>query len=204
MKKIITISFLVIYLLSLAGNSLYLDYLISRNQQETTLNIDAGRYDASLLIEVKIPLRLPYYSSSVKYERYYGEVNIEGQNYSYVQRKVLNDTVYLLCLPDHAKNKLQQAKASLAVGMENDFAPSKKGADPFVKKYPTQTEYDQSLYTIDINYNIPLNKAVADHTGEKFVSGYSVPPLKPPSVNSSYYNSEISTCRLSLAITPAS
>ena len=76
--------------------------------------IDAGKIDRTELVEIKIPFKSPYYSSSPGYERYYGEVNINGSFYTYVERKVSNDTIYMLCLPDVQKSTLQKAKTTLS------------------------------------------------------------------------------------------
>lgn len=180
MKKLTTILFLSIYLFNLGGSSMYIEYLISRHEQKAVASIDAGKYENFQLVEIKVPLRTPYYSSSATYERYYGEINLNGHNYNYVQRKVISDTVYLLCLPDHAKNTLQKAKNELNSMRDDQLPASKKSNAPLAKKQDFQNEYDQYWSKIDIGNSIALMPAVAAAPGSHLPAGFSDAPVKPP------------------------
>ena len=75
---------------------------------------DAHQYSDDELISIKTTLNLPYYQSSPQFERAYGSININGQDYEYVKRRVYNDTLELLCLPNHTKTKLQSFTNHLA------------------------------------------------------------------------------------------
>lgn len=75
--------------------------------------LDRDQYRDDELISIKTPLNLPYYTSSAGYERAYGSVEINGITYEYVKRRVHQDTLELLCLPDKAKMKLQSVKNEL-------------------------------------------------------------------------------------------
>lgn len=181
MKKLTTILFLSIYLFNLVGSSIYIEYLIRKNEQKAVASIDEGRYENYQLVEIKVPLRTPYYSSSAGYERYYGEVDLNGHNYNYVQRKVMSDTVYLVCLPDYAKNKLQKAKRELGSGREDQLPDSKKGNSPTAKKQNFQGEYDQYWSKINLEKGIMLTAAVAGAPATGLAAGFSDAPVKPPS-----------------------
>jgi len=71
--------------------------------------IDAGQYSDDQLLEIKIPISVPYYSNT-KFETFYGETQFKGEHYRYVKRKISGDTLYLLCLPHTEKNELIAAK----------------------------------------------------------------------------------------------
>lgn len=188
MKQITTISFLIIYLLNLAGNALYIEYLIEKNNQAVTSQIDEGDYESSQLIELKIPLRAPYYSSSVKYERYYGEVNLLGKNYNYVQRKVLNDTIYLLCLPDYVKNRLEKAKTDINSGI-TDVQPSKgskKGTEPAAKKAGAQNEYDEYYFSINLSARQATVNVREIKKDEGLAVAFTEGAFKPPILDNDY------------------
>lgn len=81
--------------------------------------LDAGNYDVSQLVEVKLPLNLPYYTDWSDYQTYYGQVELNGENYQYVKRKVVGDTLYLLCIPHVEKNTIQLAKTDYFKGVNN-------------------------------------------------------------------------------------
>ena len=92
--------------------------LISGLQQSSTASLEARvdkqDYSDDELISVKTTLDLPYYSSSSTYERAYGSININGEEYDYVKRRAYHDTLELLCLPNHVKTKLLHAGNELA------------------------------------------------------------------------------------------
>jgi hypothetical protein len=56
-----------------------------------------------------MPVALPYQTSHINFERCYGEVEINGVHYTYVKRRVFNDSLTLLCLPNYEKTKIADA-----------------------------------------------------------------------------------------------
>lgn len=94
----------------MAGYKLFFAYLEEKATIRLERKIDAGQYDDSQLVEIKIPLNLPYYSDS-KYEACYGETEFNGEYYRYVKRKVSGNTLYLLCLPHTEKDNIVATKA---------------------------------------------------------------------------------------------
>ena len=85
-------------------------YMQSRQATVLAAQLDRAEYNEGDLLSIKIPLDLPYYSSSPAFERAYGSVEIEGITYEYVKRRVHQDTLELLCLPNHGKMQLQSAE----------------------------------------------------------------------------------------------
>jgi len=90
-----------------------IDYMQGRHATFLEKKLDRQQYNDKELISIKTPLHLPYYTSSTEYERAYGSVMVNGVTYEYVKRRVHQDTLELLCLPDKGKMELQTA--------ENDF-----------------------------------------------------------------------------------
>lgn len=72
--------------------------------------LDQQQYQDDELISIKTPLNLPYYTSSPEFERAYGNLEVNGVIYQYVKRRVKNDTLELLCLPDREKTNLRTLK----------------------------------------------------------------------------------------------
>lgn len=79
---------------------------MSLTDQQFVEIADQQNYRNQDLVELKTVLHLPYFTSSGDYERIDGEIELEGVHYNYVKRKVSNDTLYLLCLPNEHKTKL--------------------------------------------------------------------------------------------------
>ena len=88
--------------------------------------VDKNNYNETDLITIRTKLNLPYYTSSDRYERAYGSINIDGTNYQYVKRRVHNDTLELLCLPNQAKTKLQSVKNELTKSLADGQASAPK------------------------------------------------------------------------------
>ena len=97
------------------GHRLILCYLQDKARYEQEARLDVNDYNESDLISVKIPIRhLSYYNTSPVFERVDGSMEVAGIQYTYVKRRLFNDSLELLCLPDHAAMKWQTAKRHAA------------------------------------------------------------------------------------------
>ena len=70
-------------------------------------------------MEVKIPYPLPYAANHTSFERFDGEIEFNGVHYNYVKRKMVNDTLVILCIPNTIKTELNKAKSDLVAGFNN-------------------------------------------------------------------------------------
>lgn len=102
-----------VLLFNFYGYRLMISYM--QHQQAALLDarLERGQYSDADLLSIKTPLPLPYLASSPEWDRVQGSIVIEGVTYEYVKRRVLNDTLEILCLPNRAHTHLQSA--------ENDF-----------------------------------------------------------------------------------
>ncbi len=142
MKKLLAITLLIVHLFNLSGYSFLFGYLSEQSTAQLSSRIDRQDYSDSDLVEIKVPLNLPYQSATSDYERFDGEIDLEGQHHHYVKRKVSQDTLYLLCIPNTEKDKLQVAKAEFSKKV-NDFEGN--GKNETVKKANFALEYNQQL-----------------------------------------------------------
>lgn len=95
------------------GYRLVISYLQQQQEAVVETKIEEQSYNEAELISIKTTLNLPYYNSSPEFERAYGSISINGIDYEYVKRRVYNDTLELLCLPNYGKTKLQNVTAEL-------------------------------------------------------------------------------------------
>lgn len=86
------------------------DYMQKEANKQLEVSLDNNVYDESQLIEIKVAVHLPYQTSWASYERYNGEIQLNGVKYKYVKRKLANDTLYLKCIPNTKEMMLQTAK----------------------------------------------------------------------------------------------
>ena len=110
------------------------------------LKLDSRDYNQEELLSIKTKLNLPYYSSSPQFERAYGSVIIKGVVYEYVQKRVYNDTLELLCLPNNDKTALQGIKNDLtkATADGQTTVPVKKGSTTLKLSLPDYCQFFES------------------------------------------------------------
>jgi len=144
LKKLIAILLLSIYLFNLAGYSLVFQYFIEQSEQQFVQQIDQNKYTESELVEISIPFNLPYTQNSTAFKRLDGSIEVNGTTYHYVKRRVFNDTLHILCLPNQQRTQLIKEKSSYA-GQVNDFASTQKSRESAGKKTSPLTEYNNTI-----------------------------------------------------------
>lgn len=182
MKKIFAIALLSIQLISLGGYRIFFDYFEKKASIQIVERLDGGGFSENELIEIKIPYPVPYAANWGEYERFDGEVELNGEHYNYVKRKMLNDTLYLLCIPNTAKNELNTAKKEL-IGTLSDVqsANSSKQQVPtnsVVKPYIT--EFNHQFEEFNFLPDAHLNKSVYSEFKSTTIDIFSPAPFQPP------------------------
>ena len=112
-KKITAFLLLLLFSFNWFAYRFVIDYAQFKNNLHMEKLFDGESYDEAQLIELKIAMNLPYQTSRPDYERVDGEIEIGGILYKYVKRKVANDTLYLMCLPNIKKMHLETAKNNM-------------------------------------------------------------------------------------------
>jgi len=110
LKKLFAIALLGILLFNWGGYRLLTDFLEDRADLQLEAQLDQDNYDESTLISIKVPTNLPYYHNNINYERVDGSINIRGVEYKYVKRRIYNDSLELMCIPNLAKTGMQNAR----------------------------------------------------------------------------------------------
>lgn len=113
--------------------------------------LDRNEYAEEDLIEIKVPVSMPYQTDWAAFERYDGEIEVNGIHYKYVKRKVQDGQLVLKCIPNHAKQHLESAKDDLfkiANDLQQDNAAKKSGTPGFslVKSVLGDYENPQPLH----------------------------------------------------------
>jgi hypothetical protein len=123
LRKIAAILLLIILLFNWVGYRLFSDFLQYRSDVQLEARLDKNDYNEDELIQIKIPLNLPYQLNWKSFERFDGDIDVDGIHYKYVKRKIYNDSLILLCLPNENKQKIEKAKDDY-FKIVNDIAPS--------------------------------------------------------------------------------
>lgn len=165
LKKIAAILLLTLFIFNLVGYKAVFYFVQQHADASLSASLDKEQYNEKDLITISIPLSMPYQVSKPDFERVDGEVNIKGQIYKYVKRKVENGQLVLLCLPNHEKMRLESAKDDYS-RIANDIAQNdgNKKSDhskAFSIKNSTldydefQQQFDASLKLATVVYEIP-------------------------------------------------
>ena len=141
-KRIASILLVGILLFNWGGYRLLSDYFEGRADQQLQAELDLNHYNEADLIHIKVAASLPYGSSSEKFERVEGNIDINGVNYTYVKRRFYQDSLELLCIPSMAKAGIKNARDEFAK-LANDFVTnnnSKKAPShhPHLAKFSVQ------------------------------------------------------------------
>lgn len=151
--------------------------------QQLTAKIDNNQYDDSQLIELKVPINLPYQTNWSTYQRYDGEIEVAGVMYKYVKRKVADDTLYLMCIPNTKKMHLETAKNDF-FKMSNDLAQNNKSKKSDNSKTPVfkkiTSDFDDHNYCYEFNTLANSNESFAGYTSLNLLSFPRVSPEQPP------------------------
>jgi len=150
LKKIAAILLLSLMIFNLAGYR----WLFSAIEKNATADLEqkiaAGKYSDEQLVEIRIPLNMPYYTDK-DYETVYGETDWNGEHYRYVKRKVSENTLYLLCLPNKEKTSIVKVKNEFTKTV-NDIPGNEQGSpqkSSLIKLLTAEFRVNES--TIDIN-----------------------------------------------------
>ena len=142
--------------------------------------IEKADYDESSLIEIRVPLNAPYISgNSTEFERYDGELELDGVHYKYVKRKVVNGELVLLCLPNESKTELQNSREEffkLVNDLNNTQTKSKNTTS--IKSVTTEYKEESNSWTV-----CALPATSLTHTAaylNDIATGYGNLPEHPP------------------------
>jgi len=112
LKRIVAIFFLSVLCFNWLGYKLMFAWLEQKHEAKFEAQIDENNYDESSLVSIKTAFSIPYayLNKSDKFERWKGEIEINGILYKYVKRRFFKDSIELLCIPNMMATKLKEAK----------------------------------------------------------------------------------------------
>lgn len=131
-------------------------------EENVTANLEqkiaAGKYSDEQLVEISIPLNMPYYSDK-DYENVYGETDWNGEHYRYVKRKVSGNTLYLLCLPNKEKTSIVKVKNEFTKAV-NDIPGNKQGSQEksgLIKLLTTEFRVNETTFDVNDHFITSLS-----------------------------------------------
>jgi len=177
MKKAVSLLLLAIFLFNSIGYKVLFVYL--EHEADTRIQAKIQTLDEfdQRLITVKIPINLPYQTDWREFESIDGEMTFKGKTYKYVKRKVLRDTLILLCIDHQEKNELQKSSADYFKKV-NDLA-SETNKKPVLKI--AKTDYFQESANLALAVPpIMMLKQVGIDYASQIANGYPTKVKMPP------------------------
>jgi len=137
-----------------------MNYIETRADQQMELQLDNNNYDESQLISIKVPITyLPYYNNSKTFERIDGQIEIHGTPYKYVKRRIYNDSLELLCIPNTTAMQLRTTRNEIFKFVNDLQAGKKSDSHSRSFKVPSINDYisNDLLQFGDFYYTPSLN-----------------------------------------------
>lgn len=144
--------------------------------------LDQSDYLEKDLIEMKVPVNLPYQTNWSEFERYDGEVMIAGVHYNYVKRKLQNDTLILMCIPNTDKTKLFNARETF-FSLVNDMQQNENSKQLPVPVKPVKifkAEYVPDQNDFSFAGTLQMPDAYGNAIIPAILSVYEETPQQPP------------------------
>jgi hypothetical protein len=142
--------------------------------------LDAGEYAEEKLVEIRIPLNMPYQDRITEFERHYGEITIEGKAYTYVKMRIDKDMLVLKCIANSGKEQLKNTTNNLAkANSSQDMENNEKKHNTSISKNVI-SDYDNKNQLYDLSQIIPVAKI--NHTGftSPVLKASITPVYQPP------------------------
>lgn len=109
MRRIVSISFVLIILLNTLGYYGVFLGLHYQNDVAMSRALDSDNYDQSKTITIKVPLSIPYMPDQTDFDRVSGEFEHNGELFRLVKQRYAKDTLTVVCVKDTQHKKIDLA-----------------------------------------------------------------------------------------------
>jgi hypothetical protein len=183
LKKITAILLSGMLMFNWFGYQLLTHYLQSKAEARAVAKLDQNDYDESQLIEIRVPINLPYHNDWKEFERYDGQIEIDGIHYNYVKRKVENGELVLLCIPDQEKKLFQTARDnffSLVNDLQNNSTNKQSDSGNSIAFKNFTSEYRQENNDWSINWVLNDKQSFAMENTALIADPFTSTAEQPP------------------------
>lgn len=160
-----------------------MNWMEHRANTQLETKLDTNDYDEASLIELKVPLDIPYQTDWKDFERYDGEITIDGQHYKYVKRKIQDGMLVLKCIPNESKHRIESARDQffqLANDLQNNDSPKKSDAPKHSTAKSGIMECEEVLvFALAINPSANLKEQMSGNRNSTISRPHSSPEQPP-------------------------
>lgn len=177
---------MTLLLFNLVGYRWVAHVMEQRLDAQLEARLDGNQYDETQLIELKIALHMPYQTARADYERYDGEIKMDGITYKYVKRKLCGDTLYLKCIPHTSGMRLEAAKNDFLKNnsdLAQNNSSKKQGGSKELGWKKNSSEWEQQDLLSQVNLPILPQKKPSVFLTESLFSSPHLSPEQPPDLS---------------------
>jgi hypothetical protein len=184
LKKVAAILLIALLFFNWYGYRIVITIMSLSADRQLEAQIDNNNYDESELIELRVPLNVPYQNDNATFQRYYGEIEVNGKYYTYVKRKVEDGYLVLKCISNNSKAKIKAVSNDffkMANGLAQDQPGKKQNTANFAKNF--WSEYDDRETNFDIDIHSSLFKNFFPENAASLSDVCLSTPSQPPELS---------------------
>jgi hypothetical protein len=132
-KRIFSIFLLIIFLFNVGGYYVVFLALRLHATAELTQRLNADQYSQDELVELRLPVSLPYPLQENDFQRVDGKFEHEGQFYRLVKQKLEDDVLIIICIKDKKEKQLDESMKDYSK-LANDIPSSSKKTQNILSK----------------------------------------------------------------------
>jgi hypothetical protein len=167
------------------GYRLFASYVENKFNLQLEAQIDDNKFDETQLVSIKVPVsHLAYYNVSRTFERIDGQIEIKGISYKYVKRRLYNDSLEVICIPNKAATQLNTATNEFFKSvndLQSNPQSKKTGSHKDLSKTLSTDNYTLNDFFAVNDMNALLSKELSRYS-ENLISTYSVTDEQPPDI----------------------
>jgi hypothetical protein len=180
LKKTVAILLLTLFLFNWVGYRLLTALMENTADRQLQARLDDNDYNDDQLISLKVPItNLSYYLNNAEFESIKGKIEIGGIQYKYVKRRIYNDSLEVLCIPNVTAMQLQSAKNSFFAFINGLSAKKQNAHSETYKVFAPEYDPAQDLSIHIINDWSDLTITYADDPAS-LSPRYAKLPERPP------------------------
>lgn len=157
MKRVVSILLVVLILVNASGYYL-LSVSLHINDSEQTLKLSKDEYSGSDAIIIKVPVSVPYSINDNQYESVDGKFAYNHETYRIVKKRMMNDTIFIVCVKDHVEGKIRKQMDEVARSTSDSPQNDKSSFSTlsFIKDYlpvSTSLKNDINPWIVEMGYS---------------------------------------------------
>lgn len=182
LRKIASILLIFILFFNLGGYRVIIPLLQHQSDRKLEALLDNNDYDESQLIEVRVALNMPYQQRVTKFERHYGQIEIDGQLYTYVKSRIEGDVAIFKCIANESGQQLKSIQDNLTKcnsGVDMDHpGQSKQSPSSFAKN--VLSDYDDQNQLLAASPFVALGSVTSSYFSFFIPVCTKLTPHQPP------------------------